>query len=57
VHWIDGGPTDLDNLILLCYRHHRMVHEGNWQLVKQADETILTIPPTRRFNSWVRGPD
>jgi hypothetical protein len=25
-----GGTTDLDNLILLCHRHHWMVHEGNW---------------------------
>ena len=23
-----GGPTDLPNLVLLCYRHHWMVHEG-----------------------------
>ncbi len=28
IHWADGGPTDLDNLVLLCRRHHRMVHEG-----------------------------
>src|SRR5213076_2277047 len=34
MHWIDGGPTDLDNLVLLCRRHHRMVHEGGWQLIK-----------------------
>src|SRR5205823_7328771 len=34
VHWIHGGPTDLDNLVLLCRRHHRMVHEGGWQLIK-----------------------
>jgi hypothetical protein len=27
-HWADGGTTDLDNLCLLCRRHHRMVHEG-----------------------------
>jgi hypothetical protein len=27
-HWVDGGPTDLDNLMLLCRRHHRMVHTG-----------------------------
>ena len=31
VHWINGGPTDLDNLVLLCRRHHRMVHEGGWR--------------------------
>jgi hypothetical protein len=28
VHWADGGPTALDNLVLLCRRHHRAVHEG-----------------------------
>jgi hypothetical protein len=28
VHWADGGSTSLDNLRLLCRRHHRMVHEG-----------------------------
>lgn len=27
VHWADGGPTALPNLILICRRHHRKVHE------------------------------
>ena len=31
-HWEDGGPTDLDNLLLLCSFHHHLVHEGGWQL-------------------------
>jgi hypothetical protein len=26
VHWADGGPTDLCNLILLCRRHHVLLH-------------------------------
>jgi hypothetical protein len=57
VHWIHGGDTDLDNLILLCHRHHRMVHEGGCQLVRSEDGQILTIPPTITFGSLARGPD
>ena len=29
-HWADGGETKLDNLLLLCSHHHRLVHEGGW---------------------------
>jgi Domain of unknown function (DUF222)/HNH endonuclease len=28
VHWADGGPTAISNLMLLCRRHHRAIHEG-----------------------------
>jgi hypothetical protein len=28
VHWEDGGETKLDNLVSLCQRHHREMHEG-----------------------------
>lgn len=31
VHWGDGGRTDLDNLVLLCHAHHRLIHEGGWR--------------------------
>ena len=33
-HWIDGGATSLDNLMLLCRRHHRAVHEGGFGLLR-----------------------
>jgi hypothetical protein len=55
VHWAHGGPTDLPNLVLLCYRHHWMVHEGEWQIVRTDDGEILTIPPP--FGRLPRGPD
>jgi hypothetical protein len=57
VHWIHGGTTDLDNLILLCHRHHWMVHEGNWQIVRGDDGRMLAIPPTVTFGPPARGPD
>lgn len=28
IHWADGGATSLDNMMLLCRKHHRAVHEG-----------------------------
>jgi hypothetical protein len=56
-HWIRGGSGDLPNLTLLCYRHHWMVHEGNWQIVRGDDGRMLTIPPTLTFGPSPRGPD
>ena len=58
IHWIRGGKTELDNMILLCHHHHRLVHEDGWQLVRTEDRRILTIPPTTQFNAlYARGPD
>jgi len=45
-HWVRCGRTDLANLVLLCHRHHWMVHEGQWQLVKTDAGEYLAIPPT-----------
>jgi hypothetical protein len=33
-HWSAGGETRLDNLLLLCTRHHRLVHEGGFSIAK-----------------------
>jgi hypothetical protein len=32
VHWIDGGPTDVTNLVLACNHHHRAVHRGGYRV-------------------------
>jgi hypothetical protein len=51
-HWLHGGPTNLDNLVLMCRIHHRAVHEGGWQLGRDpsSGRRILT-PPIRRHRS------
>jgi len=35
-HWADGGETSVKNLILLCSKHHRLVHEGGYTV--ESDE-------------------
>ncbi len=35
-HWADGGRTALDNLVLLCRRHHRAVHEEGFRVTMDA---------------------
>ncbi len=45
VHWAEGGSTALENLVLLCHRHHRLVHEGGWQLIRKPDGTLATVAP------------
>ena len=31
-HWADGGETSLDNCVLVCKHHHRLLHEGGWSV-------------------------
>ena len=56
VHWTQGGATDLTNLLLLCHRHHWMVHEGGWKLARSADDRVLAIPPVYDYRQ-ARAPD
>jgi len=49
VHWEQGGPTDLDNLLLVCDRHHHAVHEGGWSLAPTAG----LQPHEHGYYTWV----
>ena len=65
-HWADGGATALDNLVLLCRRHHRAVHEegfsvtldaqGNVQFARPDGRPLLVAPPARAWTGVPLGP-
>jgi hypothetical protein len=56
-HWFFGGGGELENLTLLCYRHHWNAHEGGWQIIRDQDGRVVVIPPLVTFGSSARGPD
>ncbi|MEV5209048.1 DUF222 domain-containing protein [Micromonospora sp. NPDC053740] len=44
-HWADGGPTSLDNAVLLCGHHHRHVHQADWVVRLGDDDHPEFVPP------------
>ena len=47
-HWADGGATRLDNLVLLCRRHHRAVHEEGFRITLDASGDVQFVRPDGR---------
>lgn len=43
--WIAGGPTDLDNLVLVCPGCHRAVEQGKWSITVQDSIPWFTPAP------------
>jgi hypothetical protein len=48
-HWADGGPTALDNLILVCRRHHRLLHEGGFSVERTETGDVMFRRPDGRL--------
>jgi hypothetical protein len=44
-HWSTDGPTDLDNLVLLCGAHHDTVHHHGWTITPGPDRQPRFAPP------------
>ncbi|MGI8519668.1 MAG: DUF222 domain-containing protein [Actinomycetota bacterium] len=53
-HWELGGPTDYDNLLLVCLFHHKLVHEGGWSVCLNSTVAEWYKPDGRRYDP---GPD
>jgi len=45
VHWALGGETCLENLILLCRHHHRLIHEGGFSVMRLPDGRLVFRDP------------
>jgi hypothetical protein len=43
--WESGGRTDLDNLVLICFFHHKLVHEHRWVIRRDPDGTVRWFHP------------
>ncbi|MDA3650327.1 DUF222 domain-containing protein [Saccharopolyspora indica] len=43
-HWIDGGPTELNNMVMLCPHHHRRVHDQHWTITLHQGRPMFTPP-------------
>jgi hypothetical protein len=48
-HWADGGTTALGNLMLVCRRHHRLLHEGGFSVERTEEGEILFRRPDGRI--------
>ncbi len=53
-HWELGGPTDYDNLVLVCTFHHKLLHEGGWSVCLNGTVAEWYKPDGRRYDP---GPD
>ncbi len=51
VHWAQGGSTELDNLVLLCRHHHRLVHEGGYSLSRDSEGQLRFARPDGTYIS------
>jgi len=45
IHWADGGPTELWNLVLVCNHHHKFLHEKHWTLEGDPREELFFVSP------------
>jgi hypothetical protein len=48
-HWARGGPTTMENLVQLCSFHHRLVHEGGFQVERIGRRGIRFRRPDGRL--------
>ena len=54
VHWMDGGPTDLENMCLLCTRCHHKVHDDGWKVQRTPTGRFFLRRPPKHYGRPAR---
>jgi hypothetical protein len=57
LHWVLGGETKLENLVLLCGHHHRVIHDSPWEVrLNPHDRKPEFLPPPKPGveRTWIR---
>jgi hypothetical protein len=57
IHWLHGGDTKLENLVLLCGHHHHVIHDTPWQVrLNPHDRKPEFLPPPQPGieTQWIR---
>jgi hypothetical protein len=57
LHWVLGGGTRLENLVLLCGHHHRVIHDSPWEVrLNPHDRKTEFLPPPKPGveREWIR---
>jgi hypothetical protein len=47
-HWADGGDTSLENTMLLCTHHHKLLHEGGFTIRRDENGGLYFRRPDGR---------
>jgi hypothetical protein len=47
VSWLDDGETSVENMVLLCRRHHTLIHQTRWTVTRTTDGTLQFSHPAR----------
>ncbi len=55
-HWVDGGPTSMNNLVLVCGLHHDVLHHTAWTVAIGDDGLPIFTPPAASGSRFGRPP-